>query len=135
MQTCKRTNIIVFSIQCLSLQKAYSSFSLASCFLPLHPSSLFFHSSPYPSSFPTFYLLSSPFPSPFPTPLSPHQQNQRMITPRAASDTNSSPPPSGYIHFQNPLNCACVRVWVIHFSYNCKKRGLGNKTSLACGTS
>ena len=103
---CKPANELIFSIQLVLKPPkgllAYFSFSLTSCSLPLHP----FHSSPYPSSFPTFYLLSSPFS--FPPSLFPYQQNQRMMTPRAASDTNSSPPPSGYIHFQNPLNCACV---------------------------
>ena len=36
--------------------------------------------------------------------LSTYQQNQRIITPRAASDTVSSPPCAGYIQSQKPLH-------------------------------
>ena len=54
------------------------------------------------SSSPT-NLPSSPFPPIHPLSLLPHQQNQRMMTPSAASDTVSSPPCSGYIHSQKPL--------------------------------
>ena len=53
-------------------------------------------------------LPSSPFPPIHPFSLLPHQQNQRMMTPSAASDTVSSPPCSGYIHSQKPL---MVCVW------------------------
>ena len=61
---------------------------------------------PFPPFPPIF--LSSLSPPIHPLSLLPHQQNQRMMTPSAASDTVSSPPCSGYIHSQKPL---MVCVW------------------------
>ena len=63
---------------------------------------------------PSLLFPSSLSPPIHPLSLPPHQQNQRMMTPSAASDTVSSPPCSGYIHSQNPLivhvcvMCMCV---------------------------